>query len=289
MAHIVVADDDAHIRELIGVYLQNEGFEVTEAEDGVAALAAVKNMKADLVILDIMMPGMDGWELCSTLRAKYPDLPLLMISAKGEPAHKVKGFRLGTDDYMTKPFDTLELVMRVKALLKRYRITSAQTVQLGKLQLNRQAYKVFRGDESFTLPLKEFELLYKLASFPGQIFTRDQLIEQIWGFNYEGDERTVDVHMCSRDFTRPISRAIVSAKAADWGLPSYVRSLNCMKGRSSSPIALLTRELRSKLSCLFGNSASKVSGTEFSVGGGFLFSLFIFSSYGVHSLFMTAG
>ncbi|GGG03854.1 response regulator transcription factor [Paenibacillus aceti] len=195
MAHIVIADDDAHIRELIGVYLQNEGFEVTEAEDGVAALAAVKNVQADLVILDIMMPGMDGWELCSTLRAKYPDLPLLMISAKGEPAHKVKGFRLGTDDYMTKPFDTLELVMRVKALLKRYRITSAQTVQLGKLQLNRQAYKVFRGDESFTLPLKEFELLYKLASFPGQIFTRDQLIEQIWGFNYEGDERTVDVHI----------------------------------------------------------------------------------------------
>lgn len=195
MARIVVADDDAHIRELIGVYLQNEGFEVKEAGDGEAALKAVQTTQADLVILDIMMPGMDGWELCSKLRAEYPDLPLLMISAKGEPAHKVRGFRLGTDDYMTKPFDALELVMRVKALLKRYRISSTQTVRLGKLQLNRQAYKVIRDDESISLPLKEFELLYKLASFPGQIFTRDQLIEQIWGHGYEGDERTVDVHI----------------------------------------------------------------------------------------------
>lgn len=195
MARIVVADDDAHIRELIGVYLQNEGFEVKEAGDGEAALEAVKTTQVDLVILDIMMPGMDGWELCSKLRAEYPDLPLLMISAKGEPAHKVRGFRLGTDDYMTKPFDALELVMRIKALLKRYRISSTQTIRLGKLQLNRQAYKVIRGDESISLPLKEFELLYKLASFPGQIFTRDQLIEQIWGHGYEGDERTVDVHI----------------------------------------------------------------------------------------------
>ncbi|MBE9913997.1 response regulator transcription factor [Paenibacillus donghaensis] len=195
MAHIVVADDDEHICELIGVYLESEGFEVTYAEDGAAALAAVKSAQADLVILDIMMPGMDGWQLCSALRAEYPDLPLMMISAKGEPAHKVKGFRLGTDDYMTKPFDALELVMRVKALLKRYRITSTQTIRLGKLLLNRQAYKVFRGDEPLALPLKEFELLYKLASYPGQIFTRGQLIEQIWGLGYDGDDRTVDVHI----------------------------------------------------------------------------------------------
>jgi len=195
MAHIVVVDDDMHICELIGVYLRNEGFEVTEAEDGAAALSLVKTVQADLVILDIMMPEMDGWDLCKALRAKYPDLPLIMISAKGEPAHKVKGFRLGTDDYITKPFDTLELVMRVKALLKRYRITSTQIIHLGILQLNRQAYKVIRGDDSFALPLKEFELLYKLASFPGQIFTRNQLIEQIWGFGYDGDDRTVDVHI----------------------------------------------------------------------------------------------
>lgn len=195
MARIIVADDDAHIRELICVYLHNEGFEVTEAEDGAAAMSAVAAAQTDLVILDIMMPEIDGWELCGALRAKYPDLPLMMISAKGEAADKVKGFRLGIDDYMVKPFDMLELVMRVKALLKRYRITSIQIVQLGKLQLNRQAYKVIRGDSSFTLPLKEFELLYKLASFPGQIFTRDQLIEQIWGFGYEGDDRTVDVHI----------------------------------------------------------------------------------------------
>ncbi|OAB32462.1 DNA-binding response regulator [Paenibacillus macquariensis subsp. defensor] len=195
MAHIVVADDDMHICELIGVYLRNEGFHVTEAEDGAAALSLVQTVQTDLVILDIMMPEMDGWDLCSALRAEYPDLPLMMISAKGEPAHKVKGFRLGTDDYMTKPFDTLELVMRVKALLKRYRITSTQTIHLGILQLNRQAYKVIRGSDSFAIPLKEFELLYKLASYPGQIFTRGQLIEQIWGFGYDGDDRTVDVHI----------------------------------------------------------------------------------------------
>ncbi|MBH5317165.1 response regulator transcription factor [Paenibacillus sp. GSMTC-2017] len=195
MAHIIVADDDMHIRELIGVYLRSEGFEVTEAEDGAAALSLIKNVQADLVILDVMMPEMDGWDLCRLLRAMYPDLPLLMISAKGEPAHKVKGFRLGTDDYVTKPFDSLELVMRVKALLKRYRITSTQTIHLGMLQLNKQAYKVTRGDESFTLPLKEFELLYKLASYPGQILTRNQLIEQIWGYGYDGDDRTVDVHI----------------------------------------------------------------------------------------------
>lgn len=195
MTRIVVADDDAHIRELIGVYLRSEGFEVTNAEDGAAALSAAKAGKADLVILDIMMPAMDGWQLCGALRAEYPDLPLLMVSAKDEPADKVKGFRLGTDDYMAKPFDPLELVMRVKALLRRYRIASTQTIRLGQLQLDRRAYKVVRDGESLTLPLKEFELLYKLASYPGQIFTREQLIEQIWGLDYAGDDRTVDVHI----------------------------------------------------------------------------------------------
>ncbi|MFD0713585.1 response regulator transcription factor [Paenibacillus sp. GCM10027626] len=195
MASIVVADDDAHIRELIGLFLHNEHYNVIEAENGEEALEAVIKEQADLVILDIMMPLMDGWELCSALRAKFPDLPLLMISANGEPAHKVKGFRLGTDDYVTKPFDPLELVMRVKALLKRYRIHASQTVQLGGLQLSRQTYKVIRGDDSVALPLKEFELLYKLASYPGQIFTREQLIEQIWGIDYDGDDRTVDVHI----------------------------------------------------------------------------------------------
>lgn len=121
--------------------------------------------------------------------------PLLMVTAKAESAHKVKGFQLGTDDYLTKPFDPLELVMRVKALLKRSLVVSSQSVQLGNVTLNRRTFQVTRGEEPVTIPLKEFELLFLLASHPGQIFTREQLILQIWGLNYEGDGRTVDVHI----------------------------------------------------------------------------------------------
>jgi len=138
---------------------------------------------------------MDGWDLCRELRANYSDLPLLMVTAKGESADKVKGFNLGTDDYVVKPFDPVELAMRVKALLKRYRITASQTVQLGDILIDRTAFEVRVDNQRIALPLKEFELLYKLASYPSQIFTRAQLIEQIWGIDYEGDERTVDVHI----------------------------------------------------------------------------------------------
>ncbi|MNV62781.1 Heme response regulator HssR [compost metagenome] len=137
---------------------------------------------------------MDGWALCKELREHY-DLPILMLTAKGETAQKVKGFELGADDYLTKPFEPLELTMRVRALLKRYKIASAQIIQAGDLSMNRKTYEVTVGAESITLPLKEFELLYKLASYAGKTFSRDQLIEQIWGFDYEGNERTVDVHI----------------------------------------------------------------------------------------------
>ncbi|GIM46621.1 DNA-binding response regulator [Collibacillus ludicampi] len=194
MAKILVVDDDLHIRELIGLYLRNEGFEVLEASHGKEALTVMESTKIDLVILDIMMPEMDGWQFCQEIR-NYWDIPLLMVTAKGEPEQKIKGFKLGTDDYLVKPFDPLELVMRVKALLKRYRIATSQIIQLGDVILNRQNYDVTIGSEKFTLPLKEFELLFKLASYPGQIFTRDQLIEEIWGIDYQGDERTVDVHV----------------------------------------------------------------------------------------------
>ncbi|OAB42122.1 response regulator transcription factor [Paenibacillus glacialis] len=195
MAKIVIADDDAYIRELIALFLRNEGFEILEARDGAEALAIVENSQIDLVILDIMMPQLDGWELCKEIRRIDLNIPILMVTAKGESAQKVKGFQLGTDDYVTKPFDPLELVMRVKALLKRYMIVSSQTVQLGGIMLNRRNFQVIRGDETFNLPLKEFELLFKLANHPGQIFTREQLIALIWGMNYEGDDRTVDVHI----------------------------------------------------------------------------------------------
>jgi len=195
MAKILVADDDAHIRELISLFLRNEGFEIVEASDGAEALAIVENSQIDMVILDIMMPLLDGWELCREIRRLDSNIPLLMVTAKGESAQKVKGFQLGTDDYLTKPFDPMELVMRVKALLKRYMIVSSQSIQLGGITLNRRSFQVIRGDEKLNLPLKEFELLFKLANHPGQIFTREQLIAHIWGKNYEGDDRTVDVHI----------------------------------------------------------------------------------------------
>ncbi|MCA1294828.1 response regulator transcription factor [Paenibacillus sp. alder61] len=195
MVKILIADDDPHIRELMGLYLRNEGFEVAEADNGEDALALVGGAGVQLVILDIMMPLMDGWELCREIRKRNADLPLLMVTAKGEAADRVRGFQLGSDDYLTKPFHPMELVMRVKALLKRYRIAASRLIQLGGIVLDGRSNKVIRDGQELALPLKEFELLFKLASHPGQIFTRESLIVQIWGIDYEGDDRTVDVHI----------------------------------------------------------------------------------------------
>ncbi len=194
MSKILIVDDDPHIRELARVFLQAEGFDVVEARDGVEALSALESVKADLVILDIMMPNMDGWELCQQLRTAY-DMPLLMLTAKGETRDKVQGFQLGTDDYLVKPFEPLELAMRVKALLRRYRIATSQTVQAGELTMDHRTFEVKIAGETVTLPLKEFELLFKLASYPGKTLPRDQLIEDIWGYDFDGNERTLDVHI----------------------------------------------------------------------------------------------
>jgi DNA-binding response OmpR family regulator len=191
---ILVVDDDPHIRELVAVFLHKAGFEIHEASDGVAALSLLESVKVDLVVLDIMMPNLDGWELCRELRKHY-ELPVLMLTAKGETAQKIKGFELGADDYVVKPFEPLELVVRVKALLKRYRIATSQTIVLGNVVLDRMTFEVSVGGEPVTLPLKEFELLFTLAGSPNRTFSRDQLIEQIWGYDYAGDERTVDVHI----------------------------------------------------------------------------------------------
>lgn len=195
MATILIADDDDNIRKLMSLFLRKEGFDLKEARDGTKALSIIQNSRVDLVILDIMMPGLNGWDLCREIRRWDTNIPLLMVTAKAESVHKVKGFQLGTDDYLTKPFDPLELVMRVKALLKRSLVVTSQSVQLGNVVLNRRTFQVTRGEEPVTIPLKEFELLFLLASHPGQIFTREQLILQIWGLNYEGDGRTVDVHI----------------------------------------------------------------------------------------------
>ncbi|MEI7024987.1 response regulator transcription factor [Paenibacillus sp. y28] len=195
MACILVVDDDEHIRELIHLNLREEGYEVIEASCGEEALLSMKKRRIDLVIMDIMMPQIDGWELCRRMRQMNEELPLLMVTAKGETAHKIKGFRLGADDYIVKPFDPQELMARVKVQLKRYRTVFSRQLQIGDVELNRSTYMVRRGSERLVLPLKEFELLFKLASFPGQIFTRNQLIEDLWGHDYVGDDRTVDVHI----------------------------------------------------------------------------------------------
>jgi two-component system, OmpR family, response regulator len=194
MTTILVVDDDPHLRELVRVFLQQHGFEVYEASNGEEALLALERLKVELVIVDIMMPQMDGWELCRQLRQFY-DFPILMLTAKGETSQKLKGFQVGTDDYLVKPFEPLELVARAKALLKRYRIATSQRVQIGELLMDRTTFDVVVHGERLTLPPKEFALLFKLAGAPGRTFTRDQLIEDIWGYDFAGNERTLDVHI----------------------------------------------------------------------------------------------
>ncbi|MGF0469418.1 response regulator transcription factor [Lysinibacillus fusiformis] len=195
MTKLLMVDDDAHIRELVRVFLQNEGLEVIEATDGVDALSKLASEKVDMVIMDIMMPKMDGWALCEEIRSYHTDLPILMLTAKGETAQKVKGFHLGTDDYLVKPFEPAELIVRVKSILKRYRIALSQVVEAGNVKLNRHTHEVDLNGEIIVLRLKEFELLFTLASYVGKTFSREQLIEEIWGYDYEGDERTIDVHI----------------------------------------------------------------------------------------------
>lgn len=194
MNKILVVDDDPHFRKLVKAILDNEGCDLYEASDGIEALSLLETLKVDLVLLDVMMPNMDGWQLCRELRTHY-DLPVLMLTAKGEISQKVKGFQFGTDDYLVKPVEPLELVVRVKALLRRYQIVSSQTVQIGELFINRRNYEVTVDKAIVFLPLKEFELLFKLASHPNKTFSREQLITDIWGYEFDGNERTLDVHI----------------------------------------------------------------------------------------------
>lgn len=195
MVRILIADDDPSILELIYMYLSREGYSVHTARDGKEAFDTLGNGKWDLIILDVMMPHMDGWQLTQDIRRYYGDVPILLVTAKGESEDKIKGFRLGTDDYLAKPFVAEEMVMRVKALLRRYRIFSGQSLSIGNVRLDASTKEADTNGSLQALPAKEFDLLYTLAGFPGQIFTRDQLIEKIWGHDYDGDERTVDVHI----------------------------------------------------------------------------------------------
>lgn len=192
---IMVIDDDPNIRELVGKLLKNEGYLTVDAADGREALRLLGEMKIDLCVLDLMMPNVDGFEFCRRARQYYPDMPVLMLTAKSEVAQKVKGFQLGADDYLVKPFEAEELIVRVAALLKRYKIASSQAVQVGTLTLDKNSYTVTAGNQKSDIPMKEFELIFKLASFPNKTFSRNQLIEEIWGYDFEGNERTLDVHI----------------------------------------------------------------------------------------------
>ncbi|WP_203361540.1 response regulator transcription factor [Bacillus sp. REN10] len=194
MVKILIAEDDPNIQRLLKIYLEPEGFEIIQAYDGTEALDQLYQCQPELLVLDIMLPKMDGMAVCKEVRL-FSQLPILMVTAKGERIDKLNGFQNGADDYIVKPFDPVELVMRVKALLRRYRISWSHHLQIGDVLLDKLALTLSMNEQSIVLPQKEFELLFRLASYPGKIFTRAQLIEQIWGMDYEGDERTVDVHI----------------------------------------------------------------------------------------------
>lgn len=195
MFHILVVDDDKNTRRLMRAVLEADGYTVTTAEDGVRALAELDREHVDLVVLDVMMPNMDGHAFCSALRAGRSELPVLMVSAKQLPEDRKQGFLAGTDDYMTKPVDTEEMLLRIRALLRRARIVSERRIQLGDVTLDYDALSVSRPGETVTLPQKEFLLLYKLLSYPGKIFTRIQLMDEIWGAESDSGWETVTVHI----------------------------------------------------------------------------------------------
>lgn len=195
MFHILVVDDDKNTRLLLRAVLEKAGYTVSLAEDGIAALQVMDREHIDLVVLDIMMPHMDGYEFTKTLRATSNELPILMVSAKQLPVDKHKGFLVGTDDYMTKPIDDEELLLRIKALLRRARIATEHRIVIGAVTLDYDALTVTRGDEVQELPQKEFLLLYKLLSYPGKIFTRIQLMDEIWGADSDTGWETVTVHI----------------------------------------------------------------------------------------------
>jgi len=195
MNHILVADDDKHTRLLLEAVLESEGYRVFLAADGEEALALLDREHIDLVVLDIMMPNMDGYTFTETLRAADNNLPILMVSAKQMPQDKHKGFLVGTDDYMTKPIDEEEMLLRIRALLRRARIACERRIEIGEVVLDYDAFTVTRGDFTQELPQKEFLLLYKLLSYPGKIFTRIQLMDEIWGVGSETGWETVTVHI----------------------------------------------------------------------------------------------
>ncbi len=197
---ILIVDDDNNIAELISLYLTKECYETQIVNDGERARTAAASFAPNLILLDLMLPGMDGYQVCREIR-KGSNIPIIMLSAKGETFDKVLGLELGADDYMIKPFDSKELVARVKAVLRRYQPAAAPVednsnyVEYPDLIINLSNYSVIYQGKSIDMPPKELELLYFLAASPNQVFTREQLLDHIWGYEYMGDTRTVDVHV----------------------------------------------------------------------------------------------
>ncbi len=195
-AMVLVVDDDIHICELIRLYLEKDGFRVTLAHDGRKAVEVFRDTAPDIVILDIMLPGIDGWQVCREIR-RFSQIPIIMLSARDETFNKVLGLELGADDYMVKPFEPNELSARIRAVLRRYdrREEPAEQLVFPGLTVSKANYTVILNGNELELPPKELELLYFLAGNPNKVFTREQLLENVWGFDFYGDTRTVDVHV----------------------------------------------------------------------------------------------
>lgn len=194
-ANILVIEDDPYISDLIGLYLKREGFPFAVASDGEDGIDRFLSEPPDLVILDLMLPGFDGWTVCKRIRSAS-STPIIILTGKGESYDKLKGFELGADDYLVKPFDPKELIARIKAVLRRTKPGFArEPVRLPDLIIDLDRYVVQCGDTEMTLPPKEMELLHALASMPNRVQTREQLLDRVWGFDFEGDPRTVDVHI----------------------------------------------------------------------------------------------
>ena len=194
---ILVVDDDTNICELLRLYLEKDGYEVSMANDGATAVKKFQEENPDLMILDIMLPELDGWQVCREVR-KFSDKPIIMLTAKGETFDKVLGFELGADDYVTKPFDAKEVLARIRAVLRRTssgQQENIKEVRYDKLVINLTNYEHMVDGKKVDTPPKEMELIYHLASNPNRVFTRDQLLDEVWGFDYYGDSRTVDVHV----------------------------------------------------------------------------------------------
>ena len=192
---ILIVEDEANIRELLRLYLEREGYTVLEAENGVEGIKKWKSDKPDMLLLDVMMPVMDGWEVCREIRADS-DVPIIMLTAKGETADRVSGLEMGADDYIVKPLEMPEVIARVRAVFRRIAPDDApEKLSFDNLVIDKQAYDLVIKGKRVDAPPKEIELLYFLASSPNRVFTRAQLLDEVWGFDYFGDTRTVDVHV----------------------------------------------------------------------------------------------